>query len=274
MTAPDAYRQPSPSEALQAIRAELRDIHQGPALEPAQDPRLMALGGLLIAAIAACLIAMTALTLLRQRRWAHRIDWQADDLVPRLQDALREAAMARWPEAAPLQGEAWLAWLDSKGGAIFPGLPPSGRSGSMGAECPMRRSAKDCASPISPGGDAASARRDSLQASEGPLPQRVRDDPRLALVFPRPRPAAAGALRPASHEGAQGRKPARSRRFSPAPAPGGAALVAHDDLLVCPGTGPVPPPVAGAPDHSLPEQPGPHPGGGSLRQHAHSGHAG
>jgi hypothetical protein len=39
------HRQPSSSEALQAIRAELRDIHQGPALEPAQDPRLMALGG-------------------------------------------------------------------------------------------------------------------------------------------------------------------------------------------------------------------------------------
>ena len=79
----------------------------------------MALGGLLIAAIAACLIAMTALTLWRQRRWAHRLNWQADDLVPRLQDALREAAMARWPEAAPLQGEAWLAWLDSKGGSDF-----------------------------------------------------------------------------------------------------------------------------------------------------------
>jgi hypothetical protein len=44
------------------------------------------------------------LTLLRQRHWAHRIDWQADDLVPRLQDALREAAMARWPEAAPARG--------------------------------------------------------------------------------------------------------------------------------------------------------------------------
>ena len=27
--------------------------------------------------------------------------------------------MARWPEAASLQGEDWLAWLDEKGGGDF-----------------------------------------------------------------------------------------------------------------------------------------------------------
>ena len=175
----------------------------------------------------------------------------------------------------PLQGEAWLAWLDSKGGAIFPGLPPSGRSGSMGAECPMRRSAKDCASPISPGGDAASARRDSRHnASEGPFPGGYAMILAWPPVFPRPRPAAAGALRPASHEGAQGRKPARSRRFSPAPAPGGQPLwrmmLCWCALVLAPKAAP----SGRSPDHSPPEQPRPHPGGGSLRQHAHPGHAG
>ena len=221
MPAPDAYRQPSSSEALQAIRAELRDIHQGPALEPAQDPRLMALGGLLIAAIAACLIAMTALTLWRQRHWAHRIDWQADDLVPRLQDALREAAMARWPEAAPLQGEAWLAWLDSKGGErFFPVCRPVAALALWG-RMPDEAQRKKIAPRLSRLGRRCVSAPRFPTSKRGALPRRVRDDPRLALVFPRPRPAAAGALRPASHEGAQGRKPARSRRFSPAPAPGG-----------------------------------------------------
>ena len=109
-------------EALQAIRAELRDIHQGPALEPAQDPRLMALGGLLIAAIAACLIAMTALTLWRQRHWAHRIDWQADDPSPGCRMP-REAAMARWPRR-PLQGRALARLAGQQGGAIFPVCRP------------------------------------------------------------------------------------------------------------------------------------------------------
>ncbi|MFM4997173.1 DUF4381 domain-containing protein [Aeromonas sanarellii] len=109
----------SPSTPLQGIQAQLRDIHPGPSLETELDPRLPALGWLLIAAIAAWLIWATVLTLWRQRRWARQIEWQADDLVPRLHETLREAAMARWPEAASLQGEDWLAWLDEKGGGDF-----------------------------------------------------------------------------------------------------------------------------------------------------------
>ncbi|WP_042648062.1 DUF4381 family protein, partial [Aeromonas media] len=104
---------------LQEIQGQLRDIHPGPPLESASDPRLLAWGWLLIAVLAALLIGTTINTLWRQRRWAHQIDWQAADLVPSLQAALREAAIARWPEARALQGNEWLAWLDRRGGCHF-----------------------------------------------------------------------------------------------------------------------------------------------------------
>lgn len=107
---------------LHEIQAQLRDIHPGPELAGAADPRLLAWGWLLITAIALSLIANLALFLWRQRRWARQIDWQGEDLVPRLQATLRQAALARWPEARPLQGEAWLSWLDKKGGSRFADL--------------------------------------------------------------------------------------------------------------------------------------------------------
>lgn len=104
---------------LQEIQGQLRDIHPGPPLESASDPRLLAWGWLLIALLAALLIGATINTLWRQRRWARQIDWQAADLVPGLHAALREAAIARWPEARTLQGDEWLAWLDRRGGCHF-----------------------------------------------------------------------------------------------------------------------------------------------------------
>ena len=71
---------------LQEIQGQLRDIHPGPPLESASDPRLLAWGCLLIALLAALLIGATINTLWRQRRWARQIDWQAADLVPYLRD--------------------------------------------------------------------------------------------------------------------------------------------------------------------------------------------
>ncbi|MFC5708321.1 DUF4381 family protein [Aeromonas eucrenophila] len=107
---------------LHEIQAQLRDIHPGPELASVADPRLLAWGWLLITVLALLLIATLALTLWRQRRWARQIDWQDADLVPRLQATLRQAALARWPEARTLQGEAWLIWLDKKGGSRFADL--------------------------------------------------------------------------------------------------------------------------------------------------------
>ncbi|MGY3887231.1 DUF4381 family protein [Aeromonas aquatica] len=107
---------------LHEIQAQLRDIHPGPELASATDPRLLAWGWLLIMMLILFLIITLALTLWRQRRWARQIDWQGADLVPRLQAALRQAALARWPEARPLQGDAWLIWLDEKGGSRFADL--------------------------------------------------------------------------------------------------------------------------------------------------------
>lgn len=106
------------------LAAQLRDIHPGPALGSAIDPRLLGWGWLLIALLGALLIGNLMLTLWRQRRWARQLDWQAVDLVPRLQGTLRQAALTRWPEAHALQGDAWLAWLDKKGGCRFSELAP------------------------------------------------------------------------------------------------------------------------------------------------------
>lgn len=108
-----------PAAQLREIQAQLRDIHPGPALTSATDPRLLALGWLLIVLLCLLLIILLATLFWRQRRWARQITWQERDLVPRLQSVLRSAALARWPEARTLQGEAWLTWLDEKGGSRF-----------------------------------------------------------------------------------------------------------------------------------------------------------
>lgn len=106
-------------ERLSEIQSQLRDIHPGPDLALAGDPRLLALGWLLISLLALCLIGALGLALWRQRHWARQIRWQDPELVPSVQAALREAAIRRWPETRSLQGEAWLAWLDEKGGSHF-----------------------------------------------------------------------------------------------------------------------------------------------------------
>lgn len=116
---PSAEQPPLDQERLQAIQAQLRDIHPGPELASAADPRLLAWGWLLIMLLTLSLITTLALTLWRQRRWARQMAWQGADLVPRLQAVLRQAALARWPEARTLQGEAWLRWLDTRGGSQF-----------------------------------------------------------------------------------------------------------------------------------------------------------
>lgn len=114
-----AEQPPRDQERLLAIQAQLRDIHPGPELTTAADPRLLALGWLLIALFIFCLIIAMGRALRRQQRWASQMAWQGADLVPRLQTVLRQAALERWPEARTLHGEAWLRWLDAKGGSHF-----------------------------------------------------------------------------------------------------------------------------------------------------------
>lgn len=104
---------------LAEIQSQLRDIHPGASLSDVQDPRLEALGWLLIGLLVIALIVILGRSLWHQRQWARQMQWQGADLVPRLQTVLREAALARWPEVGPLQGEAWLRWLDSQGGSEF-----------------------------------------------------------------------------------------------------------------------------------------------------------
>lgn len=109
---------------VSALAAQLRDIHPGPMLVQAPDPRLQGWWALLIILLMGALIGAALLSLLRYRRWQRQIDWQAPELVPRLQAALREAALGRWPEARTLQGEAWLAFLDRQGGSQFREFAP------------------------------------------------------------------------------------------------------------------------------------------------------
>ncbi|MGE6225900.1 hypothetical protein, partial [Aeromonas media] len=148
LSAPQTALQHPPGEIasltrLQEIQGQLRDIHPGPPLESASDPRLLAWGWLLIAVLAALLIGATINTLWRQRRWARQIDWQAADLVPVLHAALREAAIARWPEARSLQGEEWLPRRRPPGGGPFCGVAPPrrgrGDGGGRGGAWPPPR---------------------------------------------------------------------------------------------------------------------------------------
>ncbi|WP_349917783.1 DUF4381 domain-containing protein [Aeromonas veronii] len=119
LIAPEGSPSSAPTERLAEIQAQLRDIHPGAALTSPADPRLPALGWLVIILLAICLITLLGKTSWHQRRWARQLTWQGPDLVPRLQTTLRAAALARWPEARTLQGDAWLRWLDERGGSHF-----------------------------------------------------------------------------------------------------------------------------------------------------------
>ncbi|WP_339015535.1 DUF4381 domain-containing protein [Aeromonas popoffii] len=114
----------SSAPPVSALAAQLRDIHPGPMLVQAPDPRLQGWWALLIILLMGALIGAALLSLLRYRRWQRQIDWQAPELVPRLQAALREATLGRWPEVRTLQGEAWLAFLDRQGGSQFREFAP------------------------------------------------------------------------------------------------------------------------------------------------------
>lgn len=114
----------SSAPPVSALAAQLRDIHPGPMLVQGPDPRLQGWWALLIILLMGALIGAALLSLLRYRHWQRQIDWQAPELVPRLQAALREAALGRWPEARTLQGEAWLAFLDRQGGNQFREFAP------------------------------------------------------------------------------------------------------------------------------------------------------
>lgn len=106
---------PGSSVPTSPLAAQLRDIHPGPPLQLASDPRLLGWWWLLIALLVGAMIILGVQSLLRYRRWRRQLDWQAPDLVPRLQAVMREAVLPRWPEAASLQGEPWLVFLDSLG---------------------------------------------------------------------------------------------------------------------------------------------------------------
>jgi uncharacterized membrane protein YidH (DUF202 family) len=114
----------SSAPPVSALAAQLRDIHPGPMLVQAPDPRLQGWWALLIILLMGALLGAALLSLLRYRRWQRQIDWQAPELVPQLQAALREATLGRWPEARTLQGEAWLAFLDRQGGSQFREFAP------------------------------------------------------------------------------------------------------------------------------------------------------
>ncbi|MGL6562064.1 DUF4381 domain-containing protein [Aeromonas hydrophila] len=106
---------PGSSIPTSPLAAQLRDIHPGPPLQLASDPRLLGWWWLLIALLVGAMLILAVQSLLRYHRWRWQLDWQAPDLVPQLQDVLREAVLPRWPEAAVLQGEPWLVFLDTVG---------------------------------------------------------------------------------------------------------------------------------------------------------------
>ncbi len=104
---------PGSSVPTSSLAAQLRDIHPGPPLQLAADPRLLGWWWLLIALLVGAMIILGVQSLLRYHRWRQQLDWQSPDLVPQLQAVLREVVLPRWPEAAVLQGEPWLVFLDS-----------------------------------------------------------------------------------------------------------------------------------------------------------------
>lgn len=123
------------------LAAQLRDIHPGPPLQLASDPRLLGWWWLLIALLVGAMIILGVQSMLRYHRWRRQLDWQAPDLVPQLQAVLREAVLPRWPEAASLQGAPWLAFLDSLGldalgGSRFRELAPHWSAWLYGGQIP------------------------------------------------------------------------------------------------------------------------------------------
>lgn len=106
---------PGSSVPTSPLAAQLRDIHPGPPLQLASDPRLLGWWWLLIALLVGAMIILGVQSLLRYHRWRRLLDWQSPDLVPQLQAVLREAVLPRWPEAASLQGGPWLVFLDTVG---------------------------------------------------------------------------------------------------------------------------------------------------------------
>ncbi|CAD7537853.1 DUF4381 domain-containing protein [Aeromonas hydrophila] len=127
---------PGSSIPTSPLAAQLRDIHPGPPLQLASDPRLLGWWWLLIALLVGAMIILGVQSLLRYHRWRRQLDWQAPDLVPQLQAVLREAVLPRWPEAASLQGAPWLAFLDSLGGSRFRELAPHWSAWLYGGQIP------------------------------------------------------------------------------------------------------------------------------------------
>lgn len=109
------------SEAITpSLAALMRDIHPGPDLiEQSLEPRLQALFWLLITSLLLLLITLIVRRGLAYRRWCRQLEGDPALLVVRIQEALRHEAVQRWPEARPLQGEAWLAFVDHHGGSDF-----------------------------------------------------------------------------------------------------------------------------------------------------------
>ncbi|WP_323940884.1 DUF4381 domain-containing protein [Aeromonas hydrophila] len=132
---------PGSSVPTSPLAAQLRDIHPGPPLQLASDPRLLGWWWLLIALLVGAMIILGGQSLLRYHRWRRQLDWQAPNLVPQLQAVLREAVLPRWPEAAVLQGEPWLVFLDSLGldalgGSRFRELAPHWSAWLYGGQSP------------------------------------------------------------------------------------------------------------------------------------------
>ena len=121
------------------LAALMRDIHPGPDLmEQSLDPRVQALLWLVIAGFALSLIVLITRRVMRYRRWCRQLEGDPGQLVTRIQEALRHEALQRWPEARPLQGEAWLAFLDRHGGSNFSQFGHQWSSWLYGSQSPTR----------------------------------------------------------------------------------------------------------------------------------------
>ncbi len=73
---------PGSSVPTSPLAAQLRDIHPGPPLQLASDPRLLGWWWLLIALLVGAMIILGVQSLLRYRRWQRQLDWQAPIWCP------------------------------------------------------------------------------------------------------------------------------------------------------------------------------------------------